>query len=254
MWRDLGHFSSVFVPPCTDDSGSASGPRSTRCRRDGRPSHRLERVRRPRVRMGRGPGPGRWERRPLDYAALAEALADGGSGRVGAGALGDRPAGARQPLAAGRALRRRTRTASTDQAAGGYRPIAPCCRIEDAGKVFDSDFEDPYMLYFRCVVSADLGAVTHVDGSARVQTVSREGNKPLHELLSAFASAHGRGGAVQHLAELQGVRFHQPHVASHAVLRDARPEARMGARDLRFRGRRHLVSADRGLIGHMPAR
>ena len=24
-WRELGHFSSVFVPPCTDDSGSALG-------------------------------------------------------------------------------------------------------------------------------------------------------------------------------------------------------------------------------------
>jgi Carbamoyltransferase C-terminus len=75
----------------------------------------------------------------------------------------------------------------------GYRPIAPCCRIEDAGKVFDTDFHDPYMLYFRRVKVPYLEAVTHVDGSARAQTVTREGNRPLHDLLSVFAERHGVG-------------------------------------------------------------
>ena len=28
-WREMGHFSSVFVPPCTDDSGSALGTART---------------------------------------------------------------------------------------------------------------------------------------------------------------------------------------------------------------------------------
>ena len=46
--------------------------------------------------------------------------------------------------------------------------------MEDLGKVFDTDFEDPYMLYFRMVTSDRLAAVTHVDGSARCQTVSHE--------------------------------------------------------------------------------
>jgi hydroxymethyl cephem carbamoyltransferase len=75
----------------------------------------------------------------------------------------------------------------------GYRPIAPCCRLEDAGEVFDGDFEDPYMLYFRRVKSERFAAVTHVDGSARAQTVTRESNEPLYELLSAFAEIHGIG-------------------------------------------------------------
>ena len=69
------------------------------------------------------------------------------------------------------------------RAAGSRTPAA----------LFDDDFEDPYMLYFRRVRSDDLGAVTHVDGSARVQTVSRDENQPLHELLSAFAERTGAG-------------------------------------------------------------
>jgi hydroxymethyl cephem carbamoyltransferase len=35
--------------------------------------------------------------------------------------------------------------------------------------------------------------VTHVDGSARVQTVSAESNAPLHRLLTAFAERRGVG-------------------------------------------------------------
>jgi hydroxymethyl cephem carbamoyltransferase len=50
------------------------------------------------------------------------------------------------------------------------------------------------MLYFRTVRSDQrLEAVTHVDGSARCQTVSSQTNRPLHDLLSAFAERHGIG-------------------------------------------------------------
>jgi len=49
------------------------------------------------------------------------------------------------------------------------------------------------MLYFRKVRSDGLRAVTHVDGSARVQTVSPDTNARLHALLTAFADRHGVG-------------------------------------------------------------
>ena len=49
------------------------------------------------------------------------------------------------------------------------------------------------MLYFRMVTVPDLSAVTHVDGSARVQTVTSESNEPLYDLLSAFAERTGVG-------------------------------------------------------------
>jgi hydroxymethyl cephem carbamoyltransferase len=49
------------------------------------------------------------------------------------------------------------------------------------------------MLYFRSARVPELGAVTHVDGSARVQTVSDRTNPGLHELLGAFGRRHGAG-------------------------------------------------------------
>jgi hydroxymethyl cephem carbamoyltransferase len=49
------------------------------------------------------------------------------------------------------------------------------------------------MLYFRSATTDDLGAVTHVDGSARCQTVTRDSNRRLHDLLSAVAARTGAG-------------------------------------------------------------
>ena len=74
-----------------------------------------------------------------------------------------------------------------------FRPIAPAARTEDLSSIFADDFEDPYMLYFRRVKNPGLAAIIHVDGSARAQTVTRESNRPLHDLLTAFAERYGVG-------------------------------------------------------------
>jgi hydroxymethyl cephem carbamoyltransferase len=195
MWRELGHFSSVFVPPCPNDSGTALGttldalhavtgdPRidwNVYCGLD--------------FEWDDEPNATNWERRPMEEAPLADALS---SGRIvawvqGRWELGPRALGNRSLLA--EPFHSSTRdTLNAIKQREEYRPIAPVCRIEDADKVFDTDFHDPYMLYFRRVKSPDLGAVTHVDGSARVQTVTNESNKRLHDLLSVFADRHGLG-------------------------------------------------------------
>jgi hydroxymethyl cephem carbamoyltransferase len=49
------------------------------------------------------------------------------------------------------------------------------------------------MLYFRTVRDPSLQAVTHVDKSARAQTVSARSNPRLHQLLTAFAQVSGVG-------------------------------------------------------------
>ncbi len=43
------------------------------------------------------------------------------------------------------------------------------------------------------MTSSDHGAITHVDGSARCQTVTRDTNRRLHDLLTAFKSRYGAG-------------------------------------------------------------
>jgi hydroxymethyl cephem carbamoyltransferase len=88
-----------------------------------------------------------------------------------------------------------------------YRPIAPCCRIEDVAAVFDEGFDDPHMLFFQKVRSKALQAVTHVDGSARVQTVSAQSNSALHQLLTAFAECWGVGVLCNTSLNFKGTGF-----------------------------------------------
>lgn len=194
-WKTLGHFSSVFVPPCTNDSGSAIGTAiDALCAVTGEPQIDWDVYSGLEFEWDIEPDTAMWKRRPLDHAALSDALANGrivawvqGRWEIGPRALGNRSILA-EPFQA--STRDRLNEIKLREA---YRPIAPCCRIEDAGKVFDADFDDPYMLYFRHLRSEELRAVTHVDGTARVQTVTNDANKELHDLLTAFAKRSGVG-------------------------------------------------------------
>ena len=195
MWRDLGHFSSVFVPPCPNDSGLAiGGAADALWLLTGKPHIDWDVYRGLEFERDRDPDPPLWRRRTVDYGALADALANGHvvAWVQGRAEIGPRALGNRSLLADPTRSETRDRLNEIKQRES-YRPIAPVCRIEDVHKAFDTDFEDPYMLYFRLVTSDSLGAVTHVDGSARCQTVSRQQNRPLHDLLSAVAARSGVG-------------------------------------------------------------
>ena len=96
----------------------------------------------------------------------------------------------------------------------GFRPFAPAVLEEDCADYFDLDRPSPYMLlvtpvrrerqipglagdpeapmYERLYVPrSDLPAITHVDYSARIQTVSRTTNPRYWELISAFKARTG---------------------------------------------------------------
>jgi hydroxymethyl cephem carbamoyltransferase len=140
------------------------------------------------------PDPGQWDEKRLDYRAVAAALEDGrvvawvqGRWEMGPRALGNRSLLA-SPFEAGTRDR-----LNTIKGREGFRPIAPACRIEDAGRAFDETFVDPHMLYTRRVVYRELNAVTHADGTARAQIVTEAGNRPFHELLTAFSEIAGIG-------------------------------------------------------------
>jgi predicted NodU family carbamoyl transferase len=73
----------------------------------------------------------------------------------------------------------------------GYRPIAPIALESDAHRWFTGSVEDPFMLYFNQVTSDELQAITHVDGTARTQTVTHERNERIAQLLEAFRDITG---------------------------------------------------------------
>ncbi len=69
-----------------------------------------------------------------------------------------------------------------------YRPFAPFCKKEDAHKYFESrNFENlEYMSYAPKVKVDTLPSITHVDGTARLQTVTEESHAHFYELLTEF--------------------------------------------------------------------
>jgi len=74
-----------------------------------------------------------------------------------------------------------------------FRPIAPVCLEEDAARWFGCNQASPFMLYTHLVRTDALAAVTHVNGTARIQTVSSATNRNLYELLIAFKALTGYG-------------------------------------------------------------
>lgn len=75
-----------------------------------------------------------------------------------------------------------------------YRPFAPSAITEARREFFEIEVEAPFMLNV-CMVRPEkvavLPAVTHVDGSARLQTVRKEINPRYHELISEFGRLSG---------------------------------------------------------------
>ena len=61
------------------------------------------------------------------------------------------------------------------------------------GDYFYPSQPSPYMLEFRKVISAEIPAVTHIDNSARPQSVNQSQNFLMYQLLSACRDVSGVG-------------------------------------------------------------
>jgi carbamoyltransferase len=72
-----------------------------------------------------------------------------------------------------------------------FRPFAPIVLREHVAEWFELDGESPYMLLVAPVRRDEIPAVTHVDGSARVQTVDAARHARLHRLLTQFHADTG---------------------------------------------------------------
>lgn len=75
-----------------------------------------------------------------------------------------------------------------------FRPFAPSCPIEDTPRFFEQNVADPFMLKVCNVLKSKqevIPAVTHVDGTARLQTVHQETNPRFHRLLKEFEKLSG---------------------------------------------------------------
>lgn len=193
LWRESGLFDSVFVPPCPNDSGSALGTAiDAQWFYTGRAAIEWDVYAGERFVEDIAPDPAEYEVRPLDVAEVARYLEQGniiGWAR-GRYEMGPRALGNRSILAAPFTAETTTRLNKIKRRES-YRPIAPIALESDAPKWFAGSVQDPYMLYFNHVTSDRLKAVTHVDGTARAQTVTHERNERIADLLVAFRELTG---------------------------------------------------------------
>ncbi|MET9078300.1 carbamoyltransferase N-terminal domain-containing protein [Streptomyces sp. NPDC004232] len=216
--RSLPEFADVWVPPFPNDSGSAIGAAVL-----GRAQHEGLRPVDWHVRLGpdlqtSAQTPDGWTATACTPARLAQELHESGEPVVvldGRAELGPRALGGRSILAAP------TSAAMKDElnrikGREHYRPVAPICLVDEAPAVFAPGTPDPYMLFEHEVRPAWLDripAVVHLDGTARLQTVSVDDDPLLAEVLTAYHRLTGVPVLCNTSANLNGHGFF-PDVAS----------------------------------------
>lgn len=204
--RERGPFAEVFVQPAAGDAGGAIGAAAL-------VSHRLGVVCRP-VRLTDvrlGPAPNLDQVRGwldaaavpyLDFRGDEAALLDRAAEWLDQGAVlgwfqgrmefGPRALGARSILADPRRADMRDHINALVKKREAFRPFAPAVTAERAAEFFALDADSPFMLFTADVRDpAALPAITHADGSARVQTVDRTVDPRFHGLLTAFGRRSG---------------------------------------------------------------
>ncbi|OBI74871.1 carbamoyltransferase C-terminal domain-containing protein [Mycobacterium sp. E740] len=196
-----GGFSDVWVQPAAGDSGTALGAALALAGEAGEPVSPM-----PSAALGRGfsdddiaaaldEAAVPYER-PADFAAaVGDALADNKliGWFQGRAEFGPRALGHRSLLADPRRIENLERL-NTVKGREQFRPVAPMVLAERAAEIFSGGpIPSPYMLFVHDVAAEwrnRIPAVTHVDNTARIQTVDRS-HPLLHDTVSRFAARTG---------------------------------------------------------------
>lgn len=194
-WKETGIFSEIFVPPVANDSGAAIGTAiDAQFCYTGNPKIDWDVYSGLGFRAESAVDLSHYDIYEKDHDRVAAMLAHDlilgwahGKYEIGPRALGNRSI-----LAAPFRDETRMRLNEIKQREQ-FRPIAPVCLTDEAGKWFACDQESPHMLYAYRTSTDKLRAVTHVNGTARLQTVTHATNPELYGLLSAFKRRTGYG-------------------------------------------------------------
>ncbi|MEV4582876.1 carbamoyltransferase C-terminal domain-containing protein [Nonomuraea jabiensis] len=206
-----GKFEEVFIHPAAHDAGAAEGAALAAVTQLGEAPARQRRL----FSASLGPALGAaadierelasWGdlvtcERPADIVeCAAELLSDGAvlGWAQGRSEFGPRALGNRSILADARPGENKHRINSMVKKREGYRPFAPVVTEEAADTYFELPRTRANYDFMSFVVDvreerrAELGAVTHVDGSARVQIITRESNERFHRLVRRFGEMTG---------------------------------------------------------------
>ncbi len=205
-----GLFDQVYVQPAAHDAGNAVGAALDYLRANEKP---ISPDVMPHLYLGSSLGTAeaigerlaQWqlcvemERVPDAPQAAARLIADGLviGWAQGRSEFGPRALGNRSILADCRPAVNKSIINAMVKKREDYRPFAPAVleeRLHDYFEVPAGTRSLPHMIFVvpvRPEAQARLGAITHVDGSARVQSVSRSDNPRFHALIEAFGELTG---------------------------------------------------------------
>jgi carbamoyltransferase len=204
--RESALFDDIFVPPAAGDAGGAIGAAAQISFDLGSPPPvaRMQHVYLgPEYRTGRDVIPvldsarvpfTDYRDRPADL--LAETVRRLSAGQIigwfqGRMEFGPRALGARSILADARIPDMRDRINALVKMREAFRPFAPSVLSSHTTKYFETSVALPFMLETANVLVDSLPSVTHVDGSARVQTVDPAVNPRFAALLELFRERTG---------------------------------------------------------------
>jgi carbamoyltransferase len=204
--RDAGLYRRVWVQPAAGDAGTALGAALLADRQATGPGARRRRWRMDHAYLGPEYGEQEIEaflrRAKLAYRRLADVADETAAilagdkivgwfqGRM---EFGPRALGARSILASPLSADMQARLNEIKDRED-FRPVAPVVLEEEAAAWFGRAGASPFMLFVHDVLperAQRIPAVRHVDGTARIQTVSRAQHPLYHDLLRAFQRRTG---------------------------------------------------------------
>ena len=170
-------------------------------------------------------------KKEIDYEYIARRISEGAvvAWMNGRSEFGPRALGNRSLLADPRNQYNRDRLNHVIKQREWYRPFAPIVLEECYKDWFDFDIPSPFMLYTAQVKQRErVPAITHVDGSARFQTVTEESNTHIYKLIQEFekitnvpmlinTSLNGKGQPILETPE-DGVEFFNNNPVDIAVI------------------------------------
>src|SRR6056300_247562 len=129
----------------------------------------------------------------VDYREVAQAIADGKivGWFQGKSESGNRALGNRSILADPRNPNIKDIINHTVKMREDFRPFAPAVLEEHYKEYFDTRLPSPYMSRICKVKSDKVPGITHVDGTARIQTVNKKFNEKFYNIIKEFYKITG---------------------------------------------------------------
>jgi carbamoyltransferase len=179
------HYKNVFVPPAVGDEGQAIGVYQHANYNLNSKIHKSK--------IFAGIEYDYIGEEKANYKEVAQAIADGKivGWFQGKSESGNRALGNRSILADPRNPKIKDIINSTIKMREDFRPFAPAVLEEHYADYFDTNSTSPYMSRICQVKTDKVPGITHIDNTARIQTVNKEFNEKFYNIINEFYKITG---------------------------------------------------------------